>query len=105
MTTKTDAKSQIFQRILSERKKLVFYGVKNIGLFGSFVRGDQTPDSDIDILVEFIPEKHTFDNFMEVAFLLENILERRVELITAEALSPHIGPHILKEVERVAIAA
>ena len=105
MTTKTDAKSQIFHRILSERKKLAFYGVKNIGLFGSFVRGDQTPESDIDILVEFIPEKHTFDNFMEVAFLLENILERRVELITAEALSPHIGPHILKEVERVAIAA
>lgn len=41
---------------------------------------------------------------MEVAFLLEEILERKVELITAEALSPHIGPHILREVERVPIA-
>lgn len=105
MTKKANAKSLIFHRILSEKKQLAFYGVKNIGLFGSFVRGDQTPLSDIDILVEFLPEKHTFDNFMEVAFLLEKILERKVELITPEALSPYIGPHILKEVERVPIAA
>jgi predicted nucleotidyltransferase len=98
-------KISAFERILKERKKLVFYGVKNVGLFGSFVRGDQKPGSDIDVLVEFIPEKHTFDNFMEVAFLLEKVLERKVDLITPEALSPHIGPHILKEVERVHIAA
>jgi len=100
-----NTKELIFQRILDEQKRLAFYGVKNIGLFGSFVRGDQTPLSDIDILVEFMPGKHTFDNFMEVAFLLEKLLGRKVELITPEALSPYIGPHILREVERVLIAA
>ena len=105
MNDKSKDKDLIFKRILDEKKQLAFYGVKNIGLFGSFVRGDQTPSSDIDILVEFTPEKHTFDNFMEVAFLLEEILERKVELITPEALSPHIGPHILREIERVPIAA
>ena len=105
MNEKTNDKKLIFKRILDEQKQLAFYGVKNIGLFGSFVRGDHTPMSDIDILVEFTPEKHTFDNFMEVAFLLEEILGRKVELITPEALSPHIGPHILREVERVPIAA
>ena len=105
MNEKTEDKNLIFKRILDEQKQLAFYGVKNIGLFGSFVRGDQTPMSDIDILVEFTPEKHTFDNFMEVAFLLEEILGRKVELITPEALSPHIGPHILREVEHVPIAA
>lgn len=105
MSEKTNAKSRIFHLILSEQKQLASYGVKNIGLFGSFVRGEQTPLSDIDILVEFMPEKHTFDNFMEVAFLLEKLLGRKVELITTEALSPHIGPHILREVERVSIAA
>ncbi len=105
MIEKANAKDLIFKRILEEKKQLAFYGVKNIGLFGSFVRGDQTPLSDIDILVEFTPEKHTFDNFMEVAFLLEEILGRKVELITPEALSPHIGPHVLREVERVSIAA
>jgi predicted nucleotidyltransferase len=105
MVKKANTKELIFQRIIEERKQLAFFGVKNIGLFGSFVRGDQTPSSDIDILVEFMPEKHSFDNFMEVAFLLEELLGRKVELVTPEALSPHIGPHILREVERVPIAA
>lgn len=105
MIEKDSTKDSIFQVILKNRERLAFHGVKDIGLFGSFVRGDQTPLSDIDILVEFMPENHTFDNFMEVAFLLEEILGRKVELVTPEALSPHIGPHILKEVERVPIAA
>jgi hypothetical protein len=69
MNKKADSKEFIFQRLKDEREKLAFFGVKNIGLFGSFVRGSQTSLSDIDILVEFMPEKHTFDNFMEVAFL------------------------------------
>ena len=105
MNKKADTKEFIFQRLKDEREKLAFFGVKNIGLFGSFVRGSQTSLSDIDILVEFMPEKHIFDNFMEVAFLLEELLGRKVELVTTEALSPHIGPHILREVERVHIAA
>lgn len=81
MIEKTNAKELIFKRIINEKKQLALYSVKNIGLFGSFVRGDQTPLSDIDVLVEFAPEKHTFDNFMEVAFLLEKILGRKVDLI------------------------
>jgi predicted nucleotidyltransferase len=93
-------KDLIFQYILDNRKQLALYGIKSIGLFGSFVRGDQTPKSDIDILAEFMPDKHIFDNFMEAAFPLEKILGRKVELITPEALSPYIGPHILKEITR-----
>ena len=76
-----------------------------MGLFGSFARGNQKPESDVDLLVEFDPDRKTFDNFMGLAFLLEDLLERRVELVTPEALSPHIGPRILKEVEYVAPAA
>lgn len=97
-------KDSIFQCIMGARERLSQYGISNIGLFGSFVRGEQTPHSDIDILVEFKPGKHTFDNFMEAAFLLEELLGRKVELITREALSPYIAPHILREVERVNIA-
>ena len=105
MLNKADNKEFIFQRLIEERKRLAFLGVKNIGLFGSFARGDQTSLSDIDLLVEFLPENHTFDNFMELTFFLEELLGRIVELVTPEALSPYIGPHILKEVERVPIAA
>ncbi len=105
MENKVATKEDLIKRILEVRERLLFFGVSNIGLFGSFVRGEQTPSSDIDILVEFTPEKHTFDNFMEVSFLLEETLGRKVEVVTPEGLSPHIGPHILKEVERVPVAA
>ena len=70
-------------------------------MFGSFVRGEQTDSSDIDILVEFEPARKTFDNFIRMAFLLEQLLGRRVELVTPEALSPYLKPHILREVEYV----
>ncbi len=102
-TVKT--KEDILEIVLRERKRLAELGVISIGLFGSFVRGDQNPESDIDLLVEFSPFKHTFDNCMDLSFLLEDLLGHKVEIITPEALSPYIGPHILKEVERVAIAA
>ncbi|WP_245850550.1 nucleotidyltransferase family protein [Longimonas halophila] len=57
----------------------------------------------MDLLVEFMPGEKSFDNFMAVSFLLEDELGRSVELVTREALSPHLGPHILEEVEYVEI--
>ncbi len=74
-------------------------GVRKLGLFGSFVRGQQDDGSDVDVLVEFESGLKTFDNFMDLSFFLEEKLERRVELVTTDALSPHIGPYILAEVE------
>ena len=69
-------------------------GVRRIGLFGSFVRGERRPDSDVDLLVDFEPLGKTFDHFMELSFLLEEVLQRRVELVTPESLSPYLGPDI-----------
>jgi len=105
MENKLLSKEDLIKQIMGQRERLSHLGVRNIGLFGSFVRGEQTSSSDIDILVEFIPEKHTFDNFMEVSFLLEETLGRKVEVVTPEGLSPYIGPYILKEIERVSVAA
>jgi predicted nucleotidyltransferase len=85
------------------RARLVAFGVKRLGLFGSFVREEQKPASDIDLLVEFQRGKKTFDNFMELSFLLEDLLQREVELVTTESLSPYLGPHILKEVQYVSL--
>ena len=99
-----DTIERIEQQIEEAKSQLIAYGVRSLGLFGSFGRGEQTEDSDIDILIEFAPEAHTFDNFMEISFLLEDLLGRKVDLVTPEALSPHIGPHILREVKRVPIA-
>lgn len=84
-------------RMLGENKEILKkYGVKKIGLFGSFIRGQQKKNSDIDFLVEF--EKPDFDNFMELCFFLEELFNRRVELITNDSLSPYIKPYIDKEV-------
>ncbi len=105
MLQKADSKEAVLQSILEVRPQLVRLGVRSIGLFGSFVRNEQTPSSDVDILVEFSPNRHTFDNFMDVSLLLEEVLGRNVDLVTRESLSPYIGPHILREVERVAIPA
>ena len=80
-------------------------GVMRLGLFGSYVRGEQCPDSDIDILVEFEPGKKNYDNFIELNFLLEDITQKPIELVTPESLSKYLRPHILKEVEYVKRAA
>ena len=61
------------------------------------------PESDVDFLIEFAPDEKSFDNFMAASFLLEEKLGWSVELVTCEALSPHLGPHILEDVEYVEI--
>ncbi|MFC1736985.1 nucleotidyltransferase family protein, partial [Candidatus Hydrogenedentota bacterium] len=94
------------KRLIAETSPVLrSLGVKRIGLFGSFVDEKQTPESDIDLLVHFEPGMKTFDNFVEVSFLLEDRLMRRVELLTLESLSPHIGPKILGTVEYVELPA
>ena len=64
-----------------------------------------TPESDVDLLVEFEPNKKTFTNFSNLVFFLEDLLGQRVEIVTVESLSPYIGPYILREVEYVTISA
>lgn len=73
------------------------YKVRRIGLFGSYVRGEEKRHSDIDFLVEF--EEATFDNFMDLIFTLEDLFKKKVELITNGNLSPYIKPYVEKEVK------
>jgi hypothetical protein len=105
MQTTIKNKQEIFNFLYQSRSQLKKMGVKSIGIFGSFVRGEQSNSSDIDLLVEFEPQKKTFDNFMELSFFLEDIIKNRIDLVTKESLSPYIGPHILKEVEYAYLAA
>ncbi len=92
-------KDNVLSVIEENRLRIRAFGVKKVGLFGSFVREEQSAESDIDFLVEFEPDEKTFDNFMRLSFFLEELLQRRVELVTTEALSPYIGPHIIKKIE------
>jgi uncharacterized protein len=74
------------------------FGVAKIGIFGSFARGEERPDSDIDILVTFRNGKKTFDNFMGTKFFLEDLFKRKVDLVTDAALKPLIRDPILQDV-------
>jgi predicted nucleotidyltransferase len=68
-------------------------------LFGSYARNEQAQKSDIDILVDFEPEKETFDNFMGLYNYLEELFTgETIEVVTVNGLSPYIGQHILREV-------
>ncbi|HET6233143.1 MAG TPA: nucleotidyltransferase family protein [Longimicrobiaceae bacterium] len=98
-------KDQVIERLHGARVQIRALGARRVALFGSVLRGEARPDSDVDLLVEFDPEQVTFRNFMSLSFLLEDLLERRVELVTTEALSPFIGPYILREAEDVLVAA
>ena len=103
MDTTVHSKEEIFQRLQDDAPALRRLGVEKIGLFGSFVRNESDELSDIDILVEFAPGQKNFDSFMHLSFRLEDLLLRRVEVVTNESLSPHIGPHILMETEYVSL--
>ncbi len=72
------------------------YGVRKIGVFGSIIRGTQNKESDIDILVDF--DKPSFDNLMDLAFYLEELFNRKVDLVTTEGLSSSIKSDVEKEV-------
>lgn len=79
-------------------------GVVKIGLFGSFARGEQSSKSDVDLLVEFEKGKKTFRNYMDFVKLAESLLEREVEVVTPESLSPYIAPYINEEIKYVKTA-
>lgn len=92
---------EIIQILQKHQDQVRALGVKRLGLFGSFVRGEALPESDVDFWVEFEPDQKTFDNFMSLVFLLEEALQRPVELVTPESVSPYIRPYIESELEYV----
>jgi predicted nucleotidyltransferase len=101
MDASVQTKARVLSLIEEHKEKLKTLGVKKLGLFGSFVYEEHHAKSDIDLLVEFEQGQKTFDNFIGLSFLLEDLFKRPVELVTPESLSPYIGPHILREVEYV----
>jgi predicted nucleotidyltransferase len=95
-------KEYILSTIKSKESEISKYGIKSIGLFGSYARDEQTENSDIDILIDFEPENENFDNFMAVYDIIEKLFNnQRVEIVTKNGLSPYIGPKILNEVKYV----
>jgi len=92
------------QQILQQKKPILVekYGVKEMGVFGSYVRGEQKNTSDLDVLVELEkPIRMDLIAFIEMENYLSDLLGMKVDLVMKENLKPRIGKHILNEVRSV----
>lgn len=95
MTTK----EHIISVLKAQKSELSKFGVSAIGLFGSYLRNEQSSKSDIDLLIDFDPDKENFDNYMAVCDVFENLFRgEKVEVVTKKGLSKYIGPLILKNI-------
>lgn len=96
----TFTKEIIKENIHKHKAYLMTLGVDLIGIFGSYAKGKQNVDSDIDIFISFQEGEETFNNLMDISYFLEEIFQGvKVDIVTKNGLSPYIGPKILKEVE------
>ena len=95
-------RTYVLNQLSMLKGKLADYGVSSIGLFGSTVRNENGPDSDIDILVDFSDGKETYDNLMSVCDLLQSTFKRsKIDVVTKNGLSPYINSVILNETRYV----
>jgi predicted nucleotidyltransferase len=74
------------------------HGASNLRLFGSVVRGEERPDSDVDMLIDLADDRG-FDDYLALAEELETMLARRVDLVIQRSLSPHFRPYIEAEAQ------
>ena len=98
-------RQQAVDVLMASEPEIRALGVARLALFGSVLRNEARPDSDVDLLVQFSPGAKTYEHFLALSELLELRLGHSVELITTEALSPFIGPRILSEAQDVLRAA
>ncbi len=91
------SKKDLIKAIQDNTGTLKAYGVKEMGIFGSFATSSQNPTSDVDVLVEFEREGKTFDNYMDLKLFLEQLFKRRVDLVIKDALKARIKDRVLSE--------
>lgn len=79
----------VFDQLKENSDKLREFGVERIGLFGSFLKGEQDPESDIDFLVEL--EENSFDNYMGLKLFLEELFDREIDLVIESDIREELG--------------
>lgn len=77
------------------------FGVKRLAVFGSVARDEARDESDVDVLVEF-QGRATFDGYWDVKLYLEELLQRKVDLVTDDAVRPQLRPYIEQDLVDVA---
>lgn len=106
MKAKNLTKDEVIDKLREHRNDLEKFGVKRIGLFGSFVRGEQKRESDIDLVVEFDPSyfgkdfKGLFDAYMGLSSFLEKLLGRKVDILTPVSIETIRIKDVAEEIKR-----
>ncbi len=90
-----DRSQEILKALRANEARLKSFGVRKLSLFGSSVRGEDTPQSDLDFIVEF--EKKSFDSYMDLKLFLEELFDRPVDLVLADGIKPKLRAAILRE--------
>ena len=93
-------------KLLRENSNLIKqFGAKRIGLFGSYVRNEQSINSDIDFTVEFVKEKKTYRNYIGLVFFLQDLFKTDVDLVTLKSLpkNRNFSLNVKKEAEYVTL--
>jgi hypothetical protein len=85
----------ILRTLADNRDALRSLGVRRLGLFGSFARDTAGPDSDLDFVVEL--ERKTFDSYMDLKLLLEDLFGRRVDLVLEDGIKSDLREQILAD--------
>lgn len=88
-------REEILKKLEENRETIRGFGVRRLGIFGSYARGEQTEGSDIDFLVQF--EKKTFNNYMDLKFFLEELFGCPVDLVISDAVKPRLRKPIFEE--------
>ena len=91
------SKKDLIREMQKNTDTLKAYGVKKMGIFGSFATSQNNAKSDVDVLVEFEKEDKTFDNYMGLKLFLESLFKRRVDLVIKDALKKRIRDRVLSE--------
>lgn len=94
----------ITQLLIDQKRQLQTFGLRKIGIFGSLARGQEQKTSDVDLLLDFEPSQKNYKNFFAGVSFLERLLNRPVDAVTPQALSPYLKPHIDKDITYVQIS-
>ena len=98
-----NTKNELIQLLQLNSSIIKSYGVDKLFIFGSFKHDKAKEESDVDFLVDFMPQKKTYDNLFYLYSFLQQKTGRKVEVLTRAGLSKYIGPHILKDLENVTL--
>lgn len=89
------SKQDILQTLGANEAKIKSFGVRSLSLFGSAARGEETPQSDMDFIVEF--QNKSFDSYMDLKLFLEDLFARPVDLVLVDGIKPRLRAAILRE--------